>query len=128
MTALMPRLFGDLADWFEAPLHPGQLIRVEDQLTDQEYTLFAELPGVEPDKDVAVTVDDGILTVRAERREHERALGRSEFRYGTLRRSVRLPATADVEHITAKYTNGLLEVTVPLTAPEPAGRTIPITG
>lgn len=129
MTALMPRLFGDIADWFEAdfPLHPGHLIRVEDQLTDQEYTLRAELPGMDPDKDVLVSVADGVLTIAAERRDEERARGRSEFRYGMLRRSVRLPAAADQEHITARYDKGVLLVTVPLTAPEPHGRKVPVT-
>jgi len=128
MTALMPRLFGDLADWFEVdfPLHPGHLIRVEDQLTDQQYTLRAELPGVDPDKDVHVSVADGVLTIAAERREEERVRGRSEFRYGMLRRSIRLPAGADQEHINAGYDKGVLQVTVPLSAPEPHGRKIPV--
>jgi HSP20 family molecular chaperone IbpA len=40
---------------------------------------------------------------------------------------VRLPAGADTEHITARYSNGILEVTVPLAGPEHSGRQIPIT-
>jgi HSP20 family molecular chaperone IbpA len=129
MTALMPRLFGDIAEWFEAdfPLHPGHLIRVEDQLSDQEYKVRAELPGMDPEKDIHVAVDDGVLTIAAERREGEKVSGRSEFRYGVLRRSVRLPANADREHISAGYQKGVLEVTVPLSAPEPSGRKIPVT-
>jgi HSP20 family molecular chaperone IbpA len=129
MTALMPRLFGDLADWFEAdfPLHPGHPIRVEDHLSDQEYQLRAELPGLDPDKDIQVYVGDGALTLLAERREQERAQGRSEFRYGMLRRTVKLPANSDREHIKAGYDKGVLTVTVPLTAPEPDGRKIPVT-
>jgi HSP20 family molecular chaperone IbpA len=129
MTALVPRLFGDLTDWFETdfPRYPGHVIRVEDQVTDTEYTFRAELPGLEPDKDIQVFVDSGVLTVQAERREQEHARGRSEFRYGTLRRSVRLPANADAEHITATYDKGLLTVKVPLTEAEPAGRKIPVT-
>jgi HSP20 family molecular chaperone IbpA len=125
----MPRLFGDIADWFEAdfPLHPSHLIRVEDQLTDQEYKLRAELPGLDPDKDIHVAVAEGVLTISADRREEEHARGRSEFRYGMLRRSVRLPANADTEKIVASYEKGVLAVTVPLTAPEQAGRQIPVT-
>jgi HSP20 family protein len=65
-------------------------------------------------------------TGHAERREEEKAVNRSEFRYGLLHRSVRLPANADEEHISAAYRNGILEVTVPLTAAEPAGRQIPV--
>jgi HSP20 family protein len=129
MTALMPRLFGDVSDWFEGefPLRGGQLIRVEDRLTDNEYVLRAELPGLDPEKDVRVSAANGVLTIHAERREERKAVNRSEFRYGMLHRSVRLPANADEEHITASYTKGVLEVTVPLTAPEPAGRQIPVT-
>ncbi|MGZ4602444.1 MAG: Hsp20/alpha crystallin family protein [Kineosporiaceae bacterium] len=127
MAALLPRLFGDMSDWFEAEFpRPGQLIRVEDRWTDKEYLLRAELPGLDPDKDVHVSAANGVLTIDAERRTEEKGVNRSEFRYGMLHRSVRLPANADEEHITASYRNGVLEVTVPLTAPEPAGRQIPI--
>lgn len=126
--ALLPRLFGDVEDWFEQgfPFVGGHLIRVEDRLTDNEYVLRAELPGLDPEKDVRVTAANGVLTIHAERREEQKGLNRSEFRYGVLHRTVRLPANADEEHITATYTKGILEVTVPLTAPEPAGRQIPV--
>jgi HSP20 family molecular chaperone IbpA len=129
MTALMPRLFGDVAEWFDVdfPLHPSHLIRVEDELSDQEYRLRAELPGLDPEQDVQVSVSDGLLTINAERRAEEHTRGRSEFRYGMLRRTVRLPANADREHIKAGYDKGVLEVTVPLTAPAPDGRKIPVT-
>jgi HSP20 family molecular chaperone IbpA len=128
MSALMPRLLGDLTGWFDTdfPVRTGHMIRVEDTLTDTEYLVRAELPGLEPGKDIQVTIDEGLLTISAERRELEHTRGRSEFRYGILQRSVRLPAVADTEHITAKYDNGILEVTVPLSGPEPSGRQIPI--
>jgi len=123
----LPRLFGDVSDWFEGEFpRPGQLIRVEDRITDKEYVLRAELPGLDP-KDVQVSASSGALTIHAERREETTGVNRSEFRYGMLHRSVRLPANADEEHISATYRNGILEVTVPLTAPEPVGRQIPVT-
>jgi HSP20 family molecular chaperone IbpA len=132
MPALLPRLFGDVSDWFdvEFPIIPsrfGQLIRVEDILSDQEYSLRAELPGLDPDKDIQLTVTAGMLTIKAERREEERAAHRSEFRYGALYRVVRLPANADPEKIKAVYDKGILTVTVPLTAPKPTGRQVPVT-
>jgi HSP20 family protein len=128
MAALLPRLFGDMTDWFESefPLRPGQLIRVEDRLTDKEYLLRAELPGIDPEKDVQVSAANGMLTIHAERHEEEKEVNRTEFRYGMLQRSVRLPANADEKHIIARYAKGILEVTVPLTAPEPTGRQIPV--
>ncbi len=128
MAALLPRLFGDMTDWFEMEFpRPAPAIRFEDRITDTEYVLRAELPGLDPDKDVQITTLNGVLTVKAERREEDKGLNRSEFRYGMLHRSVRLPANADESAIKATYRNGILEVTVPLTEPEPAGRQIAIT-
>jgi HSP20 family protein len=129
MNTLMPRLFGDLTGWFDTdfPIRAGHLIPVEDTLTDTEYVLRAELPGLKPDKDIKVTVENGVLTVHAERREQEHVRGRSEFRYGLLQRSIRLPASADTEHVTARYHSGVLEVAVPLTAPQSSGRQITVT-
>src|SRR5262245_7576919 len=112
MNALMPRLLGDLTGWLDTdfPVRTGHMIRVEEALTDTRYLVRAELPGLQPDKDIQVTVDDGVLTIRAEREEQAQTRGRSEFRYGLLQRSVRLPAGADPEHVTARYDNGILEV------------------
>lgn len=127
MTTLIPRLFGDLADLFgPEPARLGSFIRIEDRLTDTEYVLRAEVPGIDPEKDIEVSVLDGVLTVKAERREEETTKNRSEFRYGTMHRSVRLPNNADDKNITARYVDGLLEVTVPLTAPETTGRKIEV--
>ena len=128
MTALLPRLFGDVNDWFDIEFPPrAHLLRIEENLTDQEYTLRAEMPGMDPDKDVNVTVADGLLTIRAERREEQKTAQHTEFRYGALRRALRLPGNADVDKITATYDTGILAVTVPLTAAVPAGKQIPIT-
>jgi HSP20 family molecular chaperone IbpA len=129
MTALMPRLFGDVSDWLEMefPLRAGHMIRVEDLLTEREYTVRAELPGLDPDKDVQVVVTNGVLTIHAERKDEAQTRHRTEFRYGMLQRTVRLPANADEENVSAKYGNGILEVIVPLKQTEPAGKNIPIT-
>jgi HSP20 family molecular chaperone IbpA len=125
----MPRLLGDLTGWFDTdfPIRAGHLIPVEDTLSDTQYVLRAELPGLKPDKDIKVTVENGILTVHAEREEQEHVRGRSEFRYGLLQRAIRLPAGVDAEHITATYRHGILEVIVPLTASAPTGRQITVT-
>lgn len=128
MSALVPRLFGDLTDWFEMdfPVRSGQMIRIEDNVTDNEYLLRAELPGMQPDKDIQVTAHDGVLSIRAERKEQENTRQRTEFRYGMLQRSVRLPAGADTEHVKAVYRDGILQVAVPLNVAAPAEHKIPI--
>jgi HSP20 family protein len=68
-----------------------------------------------------------MLTIRAERKEEERTASRSEFRYGVLRRTVRLPDNADTATIKASYDQGILVVTVPLTSNAPAVREIAVT-
>ena len=116
-------VFGDLLDWFESefpalpimrPFTGGQLVRVEDFVDQGQYVVRAELPGVDPEKDVDIRVEDGILTITAERREEKKQSDRSEFRYGSFSRSVRLPAGADEEDVTASYRDGILEVRTPL--------------
>lgn len=116
-------MFGDLMDWFESefpalpimrPFTGGQLVRVEDFVDQRQYVVRAELPGIDPEKDVDITVEDGILTITAERREEKKESGRSEFRYGSFSRSVRLPAGADEGDVTASYRDGILEVRTPL--------------
>jgi HSP20 family molecular chaperone IbpA len=122
----------DLLDWLDAPWSPllpftSQTLRVEDYVEDGNYVVRAELPGVDPEKDVEITVDEGRLTIHAERHEEQKDGHRSEFRYGSFTRSVALPSRADAEHITARYDKGILEVTIPVAEAKPAGRRIEIT-
>lgn len=115
-----PARFPDLLDWLDSPwsawlpFGPAQTIRVEDYAEDGKYLVRAELPGLDPDKDVEVTAENGVLTIHAERREETKEDRRSEFRYGSLTRSVTLPGGADPDNITARYENGILEVSVPV--------------
>jgi HSP20 family molecular chaperone IbpA len=103
-------------------------MRVEDYIADGNYVVRAELPGIDPEKDIEVTVAKGILTIRAERREEVTGKHHSEFHYGTFSRSVSLPASADEQHIEAVYGHGILEVTVKLAEKEAdrSGRKIPV--
>ena len=116
----VPARFPDLFDWLDSPwsalLPFGQAhaFRVEDYTQDGKYVVRAELPGLDPQKDVEVTADSGRLTIHAERREETKEASYSEFRYGSLTRSVTLPEGADTEKITAKYDKGILEVSVPI--------------
>src|SRR5215472_9749626 len=104
---LMPQgRIPDLLDWLDAPW-PAMLpfgsnatFRVEDYVDDGKYMIRAELPGVDPEGDVEVTVESGLLTIRAERREEDRQNRHSEFRYGSLSRTVSLPEGAAADKIT----------------------------
>lgn len=131
MTTLMPRLFGDLSDWFDADFPFAgsrmQTFRVEDYIDQDRYVVRAELPGIDPDKDVAIRVSSGMLDIHAERREESRDRHHSEFRYGSLHRALRLPAGVDEKKVKARYADGILEVSVPIPTTETSsGRAIPI--
>jgi nucleotide-binding universal stress UspA family protein len=64
-------------DWPLAARQPadGHSVPVEDYLRDGEYVLRAELPGVDPERDIEVTVTRDILTIRAEHEIHETMMG-----------------------------------------------------
>ncbi len=95
---------------------------------DRQVTVRAEVPGIDP-KDLDVTVSGDTLTLSGEKREeaHEEKAGwfHTERRFGSFRRTVRLPAEVDTEKVEATHHNGVL--TVRLNKTERAvGRRIPI--
>lgn len=103
---------------FERAFDGGsRLMRIEEYTDDGETVIRAELPGIDPEKDVDVSVEDGMLRIRAsreERSEEERPDGyHSEFRYGTLLRGLRLPDGISEDDVRATYKDGILEVRVP---------------
>ncbi|MGV9800534.1 Hsp20/alpha crystallin family protein [Mycobacterium sp. NPDC003449] len=108
------------------PIFERNLMRIEDEVTDEHYELRAEIPGIDPATDVHITVTDGRLTVKAERSERTEANSRSEFSYGSFLRTVTLPAGADEEAITAGYERGILTVRVPLSQNASGARQIAI--
>ena len=86
----------------------------------------AELPGLDPEKDIEVSVDGRSLTIHAERRQEDNEPYRSEFRYGSLTRSVMLPAEVDATDVTARYVKGVLEVSLPVGEVKPEGTRVAI--
>lgn len=127
-------LFPELSEWFAgfpplAEIHPffeTRMMRLEDEMKDGCYEVRAELPGIDPAKDVDITVHDGLLTIKAERSEKKEFKGRSEFAYGSFERTVSLPAGANEDDIKASYEKGILTVTVPVAEAKPAEKHITI--
>ncbi|KAA9160207.1 Hsp20 family protein [Amycolatopsis acidicola] len=124
MSSIVPRgrtALPMLAEWFESawPFTEHSPMRIEEAVEEGKYVLRAELPGFDPDKGIRVTAEGGLLTVEAEREAKTEEKGRSEFRYGSFRRTVSLPRGADTSKIAAKYTDGILEVTVPYAEEKP---------
>jgi HSP20 family protein len=105
-------------------------IRVEEFLDGKDYVVRAELPGVDPKKDIHVTVTDGTLSIKVERSAEERTeedkVVHSEFHYGSLYRTVPLPAGARADKVTATYDAGILEGGVVVGEAEPKDREIPV--
>ena len=118
---------GQLGKAFEGM---SNLIKVEEFVEGDTCVIRAELPGIDPEKDVEISVADGIMhlqAVRKERSEEERPEGyRSEFRYGSLERRFRLPQGTTEEDIKASYHDGILEVRVPAPKQAKPAAKIPI--
>jgi HSP20 family protein len=114
--------------WFAGlrPLFDRNFLRLEDVTKDNHYELRAEIPGIDPANDVDITVRDGVLTIKAVRRQKAEANGRSEFSYGAFTRSVPLPAGANADDITADYDKGILTVSVPVPDGTPVAKRIEV--
>lgn len=85
--------------------------------TDRQLEVTAELPGMD-DKDIEVTLTDGVLTVKGEKRseteeeDKDKHHYRLERSYGAFRRSFRLPPEIDADDVSASFDKGVLKVTV----------------
>ena len=126
--ALFPE-FSELFAGFPAlaglrPVFDTRVMRLEDEMKEGRYVVRAEIPGVDPAKDIDITVHDGQLTIKAERSEKKDFDGRSEFSYGSFVRTVSLPAGADEDNIEASYDNGILAVSVAVSEAKPAERRV----
>jgi HSP20 family protein len=121
----------DLFDLFETPfaaLRPfsGQAIRVEDATEDDRYVVRAEMPGIDPEKDMEISVSHGVLTIRAERQESREGRHRSEFRYGSYERHLRLPDNIKQDEIKATYDKGIVTITMPFEERKESARRVPV--
>jgi HSP20 family molecular chaperone IbpA len=118
MTSLMPRSFTipDLVRYVEGgwPFGGHHAARIEDYRENGNYVLRAELPGMDPEKDISISVQGNELCIAAERAVTKHEGVHSEFSYGSFTRTVRLPAGAVPEDVSATYEAGILEVTVPV--------------
>lgn len=135
MASLVRRDWPDVPEVFrrfvEGDWEKGWL-RVEEFVEGETLVVRAELPGIDPEKDVDISVVGDVLRISAHREERsedkQKDSYRSEFRYGAFARNVHLPAGATEEDVSASYHDGVLEIRVPVgeqAKPEP--RRIPVT-
>ena len=126
----MNRLFDDL---IESPagssgtaFTPTAWPQLEIDQQEDQIRVVAELPGVD-EKDVDLTIEDGVLSLSGEKRSERKAEGGySERSYGRFERRIALPSNIDEDKCAADFRNGVLTVTIPRAAEKARGRRIPL--
>ena len=117
---LFEDFFGDASPATREGVPAGQALapRLDIAESEKAFTISAELPGVD-EKDLDVTVADGLLTIRGEKRseaeekDEAKNFHRVERSYGLYERRLTLPQDADQSKIDADFRNGVLTVTIP---------------
>ena len=128
VTEDMDRFFeGTSRDWSTSTLWAPP---IEVSEKDGQITICVELPGLNKD-DVKVELTQEGLTIRGERHREEEnrreGVYRSERSYGAFRRTIPMPDDVNVEQAKARFENGLLTVSVPVSeTPQQRRREIPI--
>ena len=94
----------------------------------------AELPGIDPEKELTIDVEDNVLRIAGERTTEHKAEDEHRYlrerRFGSFRRELLLPEGIDPETVTATYDDGVLTIEVPLpveTGEEHVKVTVPVT-
>lgn len=116
MTRRSPSTLSEVVDWLETirPSWGEGFIPIEEYREDGRLVVRADIPGVDPDKDITVTVDDGYLSIHGERREEEHDEHHSEVRFGSFSRRLPLPRDCSGDDVTASYSSGVLTVSLPI--------------
>jgi HSP20 family protein len=107
---------GGAAPWTWS--NAGMMPSVAESEDEKGYFVTVELPGMD-EKDVEVTLADGMLTIRGEKKldkeEEGKDFFRSEHSYGTFRRVLAIPVEVDEAKIEATFCKGVLRITMPKT-------------
>lgn len=84
--------------------------------TETAYLIKGEIPGVKKE-DVSISIENGMITMRGERRQEKEEKGekfhRIERSYGNFMRSFHIPDDADESAVKAEFKDGLISVTLP---------------
>ncbi len=113
---LMMRMFGERPVAAEFESAAGWTPRVDVEETEKQIIVKADIPGVDP-KDVNITVQEGVLTLRGEKKEEreekKQNFHRVERFVGEFYRELPLPPGADQEKIVATTAKGVITITIP---------------
>jgi HSP20 family protein len=119
--ATAPNLWSWLDSW-------GPMI--EERRDGGELVVRFEMPGLDPDEDVEITVTDGVLRIRAEHEEEttdDETGRRTQMRYGSYTRTMTLPPGTTEDDVKASYLDGVLEVHVPVDDRTTTAKKVPVT-
>lgn len=118
--------------YFDTEWDDKSWLHVEEYVDEGTMVVRAELPDIDPEKDVDISIVDNTLRIAAERTARtelkEKDSFRSEFRYGSFVREFALPAGCQDSDVTASYRDGILEIRVPVgKAVQPPPRKVEVT-
>jgi HSP20 family protein len=129
MEGVMERFFGEEAGNGMMAAARAWAPRVDVEETDKEILVKADLPGVDP-KAIEVSVENGILTVRGEKKEEKEEKKKNYHRIerfaGSFYRAIPLPPGTDAEKVAATSANGVVTITIPK-KPEAQAKKITVT-
>jgi HSP20 family protein len=127
-----PRLWSEMMRFpepFMAGLREESEIRIDEHREDGHLVVHAEVPGIDPEKDVQLSIEDGCLCLQIERRKGSKVSDkdsiREEIHYGQFARRLPLPAGCSEKDVKATYHDGILEVRLPMGGSD--ARRIPVT-
>ncbi len=113
---LFDRFFGEEAGDQSNVVTSQWMPRVDIREEKDRFVILADIPGVDP-KDIEVSMDKGILSIRGERKaeqtEENGRYTRIERAHGVFYRRFALPDSADADGIRASGRNGVLEIVIP---------------
>lgn len=119
---LFSRFFDDLPELFRRPVlvwpeRGFEPFDVEEFTEGGTYVVRVELGGIDPEKDVEISIQNDVLHIGADRREEEKKEGRDyvrrELRYGSFHRDFPLAKGVAEADVKASYKDGMLEIRIP---------------
>ena len=98
--------------------HSEVMPRIDETEDEKAFHIQVELPGMDRD-DVDITLSNGILTIRGEKKREDEEKGKDFYRkersFGAFRRSLPIPAEVDENKIDASFAKGVLTIELPKT-------------
>lgn len=103
----------------EAPSFGEVMPHVDETEDDKAYHVAVELPGMD-EKNIDVSLSDGLLIIRGEKKQEEEQKGKDFYRkersFGSFRRVLPIPGEVDESKIEASFRKGILHIDLPKSA------------